>query len=77
MLPDIPSSVLVRAARGDGEARPEPVGENICRLAEGSRDMPGLAVEEVSVCGLRVAGHACLGLEGDFAVFCLESGLEQ
>jgi hypothetical protein len=32
----IPSSALPRVTLGEGDVRPEPVGENICRLAERS-----------------------------------------
>ena len=38
------SSVVLRSTRGEGEERPEPVGENTFRLADGSSDMPGLAI---------------------------------
>ena len=56
---------MLRVALGEGDVRPEPVGENICKLAEleGSRDMLIRAVEEVSVNRVEVAGHACCGVE--------------
>jgi len=41
----IPSSVVPRITLGEGDERPDPVGEKICRLdAPGSRDMLNLAV---------------------------------
>lgn len=50
--------MVLRVTRGDGDERPEPVGENICKLAEGSRDMLSLAVRETVVMQVAVAGHA-------------------
>jgi hypothetical protein len=39
----IPSSAALRVARGAGEERPEPGGENNCRLAVDSAAIMGLA----------------------------------
>jgi len=54
---------MLRDALGEGDARPEPVGENIWRLVAdgGSRDMLSLAVAKRSVEIMQAAGHADQG----------------
>jgi hypothetical protein len=70
--------VRLRVALGEGDVRPEPVGENICRLAEleGSRDMLSLAVEEVSVYRVQVAEHAYYGVVINAAFLLLPAELD-
>ena len=58
LLRDLPSSVWLRATRGDGEERPEPVGENIWRLADESWAMLGQAVDLVMVYWVQQTKHA-------------------
>ena len=45
--------------RGEGVERPEPVGENICKLEAGSRDMLGLTIERGAEDEVFTVGHAC------------------
>jgi hypothetical protein len=53
----VPSSAALRAARGAGEERPEPGGENNCRLAAESAAILGLARDRVSVQRAVSTGH--------------------
>lgn len=53
----VPSSAALRVARGAGEERPEPGGENSCRLAVGSAAMLDLAVSPMSVQCAIGTGH--------------------
>lgn len=53
----VPSSAALRVARGAGEERPEPGGENNCRLAVGSAAMLSMAISRVSVQRATCTGH--------------------
>lgn len=53
----VPSSAALRVARGAGEERPEPGGENSCSLAGESAAILGLAKGRVSVQRAFCTGH--------------------